>query len=80
MTLQTFADVRQLTHDQQTLCDWRDDLVSRLRRAELCFQTIGLSEERRAELIHEAEAFKRVCRAVGAEVLSDAREAERRAA
>ena len=47
--------------DLATIFAWRDDLTRRLRIAELCFQTIGLSDERRAELEHEANALKRVC-------------------
>lgn len=61
MTIASFDDVRQLTGNLEALAEWRDDLASRLRRAELCFQTIGLSEERREELERESEAFKRVC-------------------
>ena len=47
--------------DLETVAAWKEDLNTRLRRAELCFQTIGLSDERREELIHEANCFKRVC-------------------
>jgi hypothetical protein len=47
--------------DLEIIADWKEDLTGRLTRAELCFQTIGLSDERREELIHEANCFKRVC-------------------
>ena len=47
--------------DRETIEAWRRDLTRRLRIAELCFQTIGLSDQRRAALEHEVGAFKRVC-------------------
>jgi hypothetical protein len=53
--------VHDLISDLETIADWKEDLNTRLRRAELCFQTIGLSDERREELIHEANCFNRVC-------------------
>ena len=45
----------------ETIAAWREDLTMRIEIAELCFQTIGLTEERRAALEHEVGAFKRVC-------------------
>ena len=60
-------DIRRLTSDLQTMADWKDDLAARLRIAELCFQTIGLSEGRREALIHESECFTRACRALAEE-------------
>ena len=60
-------DLQRVTDELQTVAEWREDFASRLRRAELCFQSIGLSEERRAELIHEGEALKRVCEFLSAE-------------
>jgi hypothetical protein len=47
--------------DLEIIADWREDLTARLQRAELCFQTIGLSDERREALVHEVNCFKRVC-------------------
>jgi len=47
--------------DLEIIADWKEDLTARLQRAELCFQTIGLSDERREDLMHEVNCFKRVC-------------------
>ena len=55
------ATVHDLISDLEIIADWKEDLTARLQRAELCFQTIGLSDECREELIHEANCFKRVC-------------------
>jgi hypothetical protein len=61
MKLRTFDDLKQLTDRLVVIADWRDDLHARIRTAQLCFETIGLSEERRAALVHEADCFNRVC-------------------
>ena len=70
MSIESYNDVRRLTRDLRTVAEWQEDYDSRLRRAELCFQTIGLSEERRAELVHEGETLKRIYRVLAEERLT----------
>jgi hypothetical protein len=58
------------------IADWQDDLRSRLARATLRFELIGLDPDEQKKLEAEVQEFKRVCRG-----LSFGRfECERRAA
>ena len=61
------ADLERLTDDLEVLADWKADLDARIQQAQLCFQTIGLSEEKREKLIHEANCFTRICSAIARE-------------
>jgi hypothetical protein len=55
----------RLLDDLETLASWREDLDARIRRAEICFQSsVGLSDERRDELLHEGNAWKRAANGV----------------
>jgi hypothetical protein len=62
MTLKSWADVDRLTDDLEAIADWRDDLRSRIARATLRFDLIGLDSSEQQELEAEVQEFKRVCR------------------
>jgi hypothetical protein len=66
------AAMRRRLDEIATAFDWLEDLLSRNARAELAFQTIGLSDERRDELIHESHALLRVMAELAAEIKSEA--------
>jgi hypothetical protein len=53
---------KRLLADLEIIAEWREDLTSRMARAQLVLETIGLSREQHDALIHECEAFKRLCR------------------
>jgi hypothetical protein len=55
------AEIDARISDLEIIAGWKEDLTQRIRIAELCFQTIGLSDDRREDLIHEVNCFKRVC-------------------
>ena len=58
-------NLQQLTSDLETLADWKEDLAAPIRRAEICFQSsVGLSDERRADLLHEGSAWHRAANAI----------------
>jgi hypothetical protein len=76
MTLKSWADVDRLTDDLKTIADWQDDLRSRIARATLRFDLIGLDPNEQEELEAEVQEFKRVCRRLS----FGCRRAERRAA
>jgi len=60
-----YTTLGQLTDDLETLAEWKEDLEARSRRAEICFKSsVGLSDERRAELLHEGNAWKRAADAL----------------
>jgi hypothetical protein len=69
----------QLLADLEAIADWRDDLRSRIRRAHLRFEFIGLDAQEQEALAVEVAAFKRVSTAL-ADSLVDADDQERRAA
>ena len=48
----------------ETVADWQDDLTSRLHRAQLRFELVGLDIDEHRALHAEGQAFKRVCRAL----------------
>jgi hypothetical protein len=61
----SLADIEGRIGDLETIAEWRDDLDSRLRRAELRFELVGLDAEEQ-ELLHaEVETFKLVCELLG---------------
>ena len=62
MTLKSWADVDRLTDDLVVIADWQDDLRSRLARATLRFELIGLDPDEQKKLEAEVQEFKRVCR------------------
>jgi hypothetical protein len=62
MTLKSWADVDRLTDDLKAIADWQDDLRSRIARAMLRFDLIGLDPNEQEELEAEVQEFKRVCR------------------
>lgn len=62
MSLYSVDDFKRLTRDLEAIADWRDDLQSRLQRAQLKFETIGCAEH--DALQEEAEEFKSVCTAL----------------
>ena len=66
MMLRSYADLRRLTRDLEAITDWKSDLASRLRRAHLHFECIGLDLDEQDALEAEAENFIRVCRAMSA--------------
>jgi hypothetical protein len=61
----SLADIKGRIGDLETIAEWRDDLDSRLRRAELRFELVGLDAEEQ-ELLHaEVETFKLVSELLG---------------
>jgi hypothetical protein len=60
--LRTYADLRRLTRDLEAIADWKADLASRLCRAELRFEYVGLGAEEQEALVAEVHAFNQVCR------------------
>jgi hypothetical protein len=62
MTLRSWADVDRLTDDLKAIADWQDDLRSRIARAMLRFDLMGLDRSEQEELEAEVQEFKRVCR------------------
>jgi alpha-D-ribose 1-methylphosphonate 5-triphosphate synthase subunit PhnH len=55
----------QLLSDLDTLAEWKADLASRVRQAELCFHSsVGLSDERRDALLHEGSAWHRAANSI----------------
>jgi hypothetical protein len=58
------------------IADWRDNLLSRIRRAHLRFEFIGLDADEQDALAAEVGAFNEVCIAL-AESLVDADHEER---
>jgi hypothetical protein len=78
MMLRSYADLTHLTRDLEVITDWKSDLASRLRRAHLRFEFIGLDPDEQDALEAEAEIFIRVCRAMSASFART--ETERRAA
>lgn len=59
---QSLADFERCIEDLETIAGWRDELAARIRRAELCFEFVGLDPEEQDLLHSEVETFKRVCR------------------
>jgi hypothetical protein len=57
-------DIDATTEVLFVIADWKDDLRSRIRRALLRFELVGLNEAEQDQLAAEVEEFKRVCRAL----------------
>ena len=54
------STVDRLLDDLETLAAWREDLDSRIRRADICLNSsVGLSYERQDDLLHEGRAWNR---------------------
>ena len=64
MSLHSLDDLVRLTQDLEAIADWRDDLQSRLQRAQLKFETVGCSFKEHDALHDEGEEFKAVCAAL----------------
>jgi len=71
--------IEQLLADLAAIADWRDDLLCRIRRARLRFESIGLDAEEQEALAAEVATFKHVSTAV-ADSLVNADNEERQAA
>ena len=54
------STINRLLDDLECLAAWREDLESRIRRADICMNSsVGLSYERQDDLLHEGSAWKR---------------------
>jgi hypothetical protein len=54
--------MRVIDLDQlELIADWKDDLRSRIDRARLRFELIGLGPDEQEQLEDEVQQFKRVC-------------------
>ena len=51
----------QLFADLAVIAEWRDDLLSRIRRAHLRFEFIGLDADEQEVVAAEAATFTQVC-------------------
>ena len=58
----SIADVEAFTAILKIVADWHDELVRKLRRAELRFELCGLHAEEQEQLTQEVSAFTRLCR------------------
>jgi hypothetical protein len=52
----------QLLEDLEVIAIWKRDWQRRAKRAQLIFETIGLSPKRHDEIILEGRALKALCR------------------
>ena len=52
----------QLLEDLEVIALWKRDWQRRAKRAQLAFETIGLSAERHYEIIREGRALNALCR------------------
>ena len=52
----------QLLEDLEVIAIWKRDWQRRSKRAQLIFETIGLSAERHDEIIREGKALTALCR------------------
>jgi len=63
--MQSKSTLDKLADDLETIAVWKEDLAARIRRADLCFQSsVGLSDERREELLHEGRVWTRAANAI----------------
>jgi hypothetical protein len=58
------ARLTRLIAELAVVADWKHDFQARSARAQLILETIGISAERHDDLIAEARAFIRVCKAL----------------
>jgi hypothetical protein len=72
-------DLEQRIADLEAIADWRDELQSRIRRAHLRFEFVGLDAVEQDALEREVQQFDLVCRELsGRPAVNEV--AERRAA
>jgi hypothetical protein len=59
------STIHLLCDDIDAIVDWKADYEARARRAHLCnMSSVGLSDERREELIHEGRCLLRALNGV----------------
>ena len=58
------ARLEQRIEDLTAIADWRDDLQSRLHRAQLRFEYLGLDADEQDALAAEVAEFNQVCRSL----------------
>lgn len=58
----------ELLEDLEVIAYWKRDWHLHAKRAQLAFETIGLSTERHDELIREGKALVALCRVYAAEM------------
>lgn len=46
------------------ICQWRDELRTKIRRNQLRFELIGLCPDEHEQLVNEVAEYKRLCRAI----------------
>ena len=54
--------LENLTDDLEVIADWRDELRTKIQRAHLRFEFIGLDAEEQDQLNAEVEQYLEVCR------------------
>ena len=64
MTLKSWDDVDRCTADLSLIVKWRDELRSKISRAMIRFELIGLTDAEWDALLTEVEEFKRLCRTI----------------
>ncbi len=55
-------DLEQHIADLEAIADWRDELKSKIRRAHLRFEFVGLDADEQDALEREVQEFDLVCR------------------
>ena len=55
-------DLQRHIADLEAIADWRDELQSRIRRAHLRFEFVGLDADEQDALEREVQEFDLVCR------------------
>ena len=69
----------QLLADLAVIADWRNDLLSRIQRAHLRFEFVGLDADEQEALATEVATFKQVCVALASSLVDAAHEKKRAA-
>jgi hypothetical protein len=64
MMLRTYADLRRLTRELETIAVWKSDLSFRICRAELRFEFVDLNADEQETLAAEVVVFNQVCAGV----------------
>lgn len=75
----TPRDLEQHIADLDAIADWRDELQSRIRRAHLRFEFVGLDADEQDALERDVQEFVLVCRGLSGQWAVN-QVAERRAA
>jgi hypothetical protein len=65
MTAALDPKFERVIEDLVLIADWRDDLVTRIRRAELLFELVDIDHPEIDAVFYEVHDFKRVCRVLG---------------